>query len=236
MITHLLVDLDDTLLKNSMEEFAPPYYKALSAHLNEIIPPGKMLKYLFAGTQAMMNNSNHETTLEHAFDNVFYPGVGIIKQNLHPHIEIFYDKVFPSLKKYTEVIPDAVKMVEDALSRGLKLVIATNPLFPRKAIIHRLRWAGLDPDRIPFSLITSYETFHFTKPNPAYFQEILATIGVGPENCVMVGNDLEMDINPAKKIGIKTFFLDGSCQSDGGNREDGRGQHNQVIPWIDRLI
>ena len=57
MITHLLVDLDDTLLQNSMEIFAPPYYKALSTHLAAFVPPEIMLPKLLEGTNAMLKNN-----------------------------------------------------------------------------------------------------------------------------------------------------------------------------------
>lgn len=235
MITHLLVDLDDTLLKNSMEEFAPPYYKALSTHLEELIPPKIMMNKLLEGTQAMLTNNNPSATLEQVFDNIFYPGVGLKKEILHPHIEYFYDDIFPTLKIYTKEIPDAVKMVGDALSLGKKIVIATNPLFPIKAIKHRLAWAGLDPVINQFTLITSYEVIHFTKPNPAYYQEILDLLGVKAQNCVMVGNDKEMDIIPARKIGIKTFHLAVNGTQPGEIIGDGIGSHSQVIPWIESI-
>ena len=57
-------------------------------------------------------------------------------------------------------------------------MVATNPIFPRKAILHRLSWAGLAPEQVPFALITDYERFHFAKPNPAFFAEILAQLGL----------------------------------------------------------
>ena len=58
MITHLLVDLDDTLLQNSMEIFAPPYYKALSTHLAAFVAPEVMLPKLLEGTNAMLKNTD----------------------------------------------------------------------------------------------------------------------------------------------------------------------------------
>ena len=48
---------------------------------------------------------------------------------------------------------------------------------------------------------------HASKPNPAYYREIAATIRCAPEDCVMVGNEIENDILPAKRAGMKTFFV-----------------------------
>lgn len=66
--------------------------------------------------------------------------------------------------------------------RGYRLVLATNPVFPREAILERMRWAGVE--RAPWEIITTYEEYHFCKPNPNYFAEILAKMGLlgaGPD-------------------------------------------------------
>ena len=60
-------------------------------------------------------------------------------------------------------------------------------------------------DCVPYS--TDYETMHASKPNPAYYREIAATIRCAPEDCVMVGNEVHNDILPAKRAGMKTFWV-----------------------------
>ena len=235
MITHLLVDLDDTLLQNSMEIFAPPYYKALSTHLAAFVAPEVMLPKLLEGTNAMLKNTDPAVTLEHAFDRVFYPGIGVSKEKLHPSLVQFYDTIFPDLKKYTQQIPAAIEMVNQALEIGLKIVVATNPLFPLKAIEQRLIWSGLSPKDIPYSLIACYEDFHFTKPNPAYYQEIITKLGVKADECVMVGNDIEMDILPALSMGIHCFRIVNNEKSKILKDDFTSGMHQQVIPWINNL-
>jgi HAD superfamily hydrolase (TIGR01549 family) len=234
-VTHLLVDLDDTLLQNSMEIFAPPYYKALSSYLAEFVAPEVMLPKLLEGTNAMLKNTDPAITLEHSFDRIFYPGIGVSKEDLHPSLVQFYNIVFPKLEKYTHQIPAAIEMISDALEIGLKIVVATNPLFPLIAIQQRLQWAGLNANNIPFELIACYEEFHFTKPNPAYFQEIISKLGIKANDCVMVGNDLDMDILPALSLEIPCFQID----KDGRNliTKSGyvSGLHQEVVPWIKSL-
>ena len=38
------------------------------------------------------------------------------------------------------------KSIELLKDKGYNLVVATNPLFPLKAILHRIQWAGLSAD------------------------------------------------------------------------------------------
>jgi hypothetical protein len=85
--------------------------------------------------------------------------------------------------------------------------VATNPIFPRKAILHRLSWAGLEPNQVPFALVTDYERFHFAKPNPAFFAEILAQLGWPNQPAVVIGNSLEDDLVPAARLGLPVFWV-----------------------------
>jgi len=57
-----------------------------------------------------------------------------------------------------------------------------------------------------FLLITDYEAMHFCKPNIEYYQEILTIIEKKPQECLMVGNDVQEDLI-ASQLGIKTFLL-----------------------------
>ena len=84
------------------------------------------------------------------------------------------------------------------------MVAATNPLFPKVATMNRLRWAGFDPE--DFALFTTYEHYHYCKPNPAYYTEVLASLGKQPQNCIMAGNDNLEDM-AAQQLGIKGYLI-----------------------------
>jgi len=204
---NLLIDLDDTLLVNNMDTFAPGYYALLSSTLAEFCPPDRLLPALMAGTRAMILNQDPSKTLEDAFDEIFYPQIGINKPDIAPHILGFYQNQFNSLQDLTKPIPEAKTFIDKAVEKGYQLIIATNPLFPRIAIDQRLKWAGFPVDDYPFRLVTSYEYFHFCKPNPKYYQEIMSMLSLNPVDCIMIGNDLEADIKPAIQAGINAFYI-----------------------------
>ena len=203
----LLFDLDDTLLSNDIDRFLPVYLKMLSKHLAEHIAPDKMIQELLAATQKMLRNQDLSLTLEQVFDAAFYPAIGKTKEELRPSLENFYDQVFPSLEPVTSARPAALPLVQEAIARGHTVVVATNPLFPRKAIEHRLRWAGLPVETTPFTAITSYEYYHFAKPNPAFYAEILAQLGWPSQPAVVIGNSLEDDLRPAAELGLPGYWI-----------------------------
>ena len=105
------------------------------------------------------------------------------------------------------------------------------PDFPLAAIKHRLTWAGLAAE--DFALITAYENMHFTKPNPQYYREIACKLNVNPHNCIMVGNDIMFDIQPAKEAGFKTYFVDETA--GGFNQAESSGRLQDLVIYLDSI-
>jgi FMN phosphatase YigB (HAD superfamily) len=202
----VLLDLDNTLLLNDMARFLPAYLKKLSSYLSEW-PAEIVIQELLAGTRRMVEKKSPVHTLEEEFDAVFYPGLGVEKVYLADRIDRFYREGFPTLQGITSPRLEARDLVDFLFEKGWPVVIATNPLFPATAIEQRLKWAGLPIDRYPFSLVTSYESFHFCKPNPAYLAEILALLGWPDQPAVLIGDGLEEEIIPAGKLGIPAYWV-----------------------------
>ncbi|WKZ37991.1 MAG: DinB family protein [Anaerolineales bacterium] len=231
MTLTLLLDLDDTLLDTNSQAFLPAYFQALSNELAPQIAPELIFRALLSGTQLMNESDDFSRTLREVFDVEFYPKLNIERGDLETAIENFYDTIFPTLRGLTSQIPEAKPFVEWALSQGYRIAIATDPLLPRKATHHRLRWAGLQPEQ--FELVSTYEEFHFSKTHPAYYAEVLGRMG-WPEGAVlMVGNDMERDILPARKLGLATYHVNGEPASSFGPDTGSRGMLSDLRPWLE---
>lgn len=233
----LLLDLDDTLLENDMNVFLPGYLQALSSHLSKYITPARLTSQLLASTGKMVDNQDAAHTLEEVFNADFYPALGISLDELREPLFSFYEDVFPKLAYLTRPRPQAVELVATAFKRGWQVIVATNPLFPRRAIEHRLAWAGLPLDRYPFTLITAYENMHFAKPNPAYFAEILGRLAWPAGPVAVVGNSLSDDIQPAAALGIPVFWLDDSSDPlpPDLHPQSAKGDLSQALAWLEKV-
>jgi FMN phosphatase YigB (HAD superfamily) len=234
MTITLLLDLDDTLLETNMDIYIPAYFKALSTALAEKVAPEVMIPALTDGTKAMMVNTDPALTLREVFDAYFFPRLGIDRPALQTTIDRFYDEIFPSLGSLTKPIPEAVRLVDWAFEQGYQVVIATNPLFPLKAVQHRLRWAGLPPEKYPFALVTSYERFHFAKETVAYYPEVLAQLGWPEDPVVMVGDDIEREVKPTQAAGFPVFWVRKSGQEVAEPGAVPQGTLESFRGWLER--
>lgn len=198
----ILFDLDGTLLPLDMEEFLPKYMLALAEKVE--LEPRLLSQELVASTMKMIANDGKATNSE-VFAQDFFPKFSREQKELEALIELFYEEDFPLLGTGIEAAPAARNAVEAAFAITPKVVIATNSVFPREAIVERMRWANVHD--FPYTLITCYQEMSSAKPSLAYYREILAKIGVEPEEAWMIGNDVEEDL-VAGALGVKTFLVE----------------------------
>jgi hypothetical protein len=90
-------------------------------------------------------------------------------------------------------------------------------------------------EEYPFRLIPSYETFHFSKPNPAYYAEIMSRLGWPEGPVIMVGDNPYNDVDPARRLGISVYWVTDGLKGlpAGLLTPNQQGAIDGVIPWID---
>jgi FMN phosphatase YigB (HAD superfamily) len=207
LIKTLLIDLDDTLLDSNMGEFIPVYMDRLAEYLSDLAPREQLIETLLQAIRSITVNLDPTRTLKSTFDKAFYPVLGVTEKDLRPRVQTFYEQEFPKLRELTKPRPQAPEFIRHAHQSSFELVLATNPLFPRTAITQRLSWSGVDDSDDVWDLITSYETSHFTKPNPEYLAEILGLLGRPCAEAVMIGDNPDADLAPAVLLGMQAFHV-----------------------------
>ena len=204
MITTILFDLDGTLLPMDQDKFVKSYIGRMAKKLAPYgYDPERLTAGLWKGTGAMVKNTGEHTN-EEVFWSVFNNIHGKdcrVDENLFME---YYRNEFQEVAQDCGFDSRAAETIETIKGLGYKVVLATNPLFPSIATYSRAKWAGLNPD--DFEIITTYENSRHCKPNLDYYRDILDTLHLKAENCVMVGNDVQEDM-VAEMLGIRVFLL-----------------------------
>ena len=204
MIKAVLFDLDGTLLPMDQDRFTARYFPLLTKKLEPYgIDPEDIIDALWKGTYLMVTNDGSRTN-EAVIWDYFAQRYGEDFRRMKPVFEEFYGNEFAQAKDITTFQPKAQETVRRLKDAGVRLILATNPIFPVVATNLRIEWAGLSPS--DFELITTYENFNYCKPNPEYYSEILRRCGLKAEDCLMVGNDVSEDM-VATKLGMRTFLV-----------------------------
>jgi HAD superfamily hydrolase (TIGR01509 family) len=124
-----------------------------------------------------------------------------------PDLEQFQDlrKSLRPLHEFYQVwkprLSSGVEGIIAALSRNYRLALAGNQPAHVKEF---LRSQGI-LQYFEYDLVS--EELGLAKPDPLFFEIILDRLGVRPEEAVMVGDRLDNDIYPAKRLGMRTIRL-----------------------------
>ena len=203
-ITAVLFDLDGTLLPMDQNVFIKAYFGGLARRLAPCgYDPQKLIDSIWQGTAAMVKN-NGDVTNEERFWQGFEDAYGKPARQDEEFFAAFYREDFDKVRTSCGYTPAAREIVDTVKACGLRAALATNPIFPAMATERRIAWAGLSPS--DFELITTYENSRHCKPNPDYYRDVMQALGVKPEECLMVGNDVGEDMI-AETLGARVFLL-----------------------------
>lgn len=200
----VLFDLDGTLLPLEQDAFIAAYIKQMVTYLARFgYDPKTMAAAVWAGSEDMIRNDGLATN-EAVFWNRMTDTLGPQVVADQAKFEQYYTEEYHRLRDICGCDPEANALVQRLKSQGIRVILATNPVFPAIATDQRIAWAGLN--KADFELVTTYENSIFCKPNIQYYTSILEQLGLKAEECMMVGNDI-LDDMPASELGMKVFLL-----------------------------
>lgn len=234
-ITTILFDLDGTLIGMDQDEFIRLYFETLLDKLGELgYDKRTMLDVLERCIFATKHNDG-SCTNEVRFWQTFNELTGGPNEELSSALVGFYNNEFIKvLEGSCTPYPRANEVLDCARRKGLRIVLATNPLFPAVATYARIRLGGIEPS--DFEYVTAYENSSYCKPNPDYFRELLSKLGLTPDECVMIGNDTRDDF-AAHALGIPVFVnTDGLINRDNVDLSlHPHGGADELISYIESL-
>jgi FMN phosphatase YigB (HAD superfamily) len=223
----VLFDLDGTLLDIEVTSFLGRYFEALGAAIDARFPGQDLMPAILESTSAMQR-SHPDLTNREVFFTDFLARTGVDLAEEWTVFEDFYRQRFPLLGDGYGPAKGARRAIETARGLGMDVVVATQPIFPRIAIEHRLAWAGLDD--LHLAHVTSYESMHACKPLPDYFREAAALVGADVRDCLMVGDDRTNDM-AAADVGMRTFYVGDSP----GTHADWTGDLDDLAGLLETL-
>lgn len=202
MLKAILFDLDNTLILFNENEFYNQYFERIADSFNDVMPAAQFQEILKNATISLLQNQG-EVTNAQFFMDAFSTGIPDRREDWWLRFSHFYKTEFNSLEKIISLPESLHELFDFLVKTKIKLVLASNPIFPAEVQRQRLVWAGLE--HIPFYFITHIGNMSFCKPRFEYYQQICQKIDESPASCLMVGNDPVNDM-VAARAGLSTYL------------------------------
>lgn len=159
-------------------------YKRINASLWKDYGKGKI-------TKDYLRDARFQLTLEH---------LNIFDDELAKKLSDGYVALSP---RQTLIFPHAIEVLEELKKMGVKLHIITNGF--KEVQFIKLENCGLLPF---FEVIVCSEDVGFNKPDKQIFQYAMDKAGAKADESMMIGDDLEVDVEGALRIGMHAIHFD----------------------------
>lgn len=195
----ILIDLDDTLIDDTfaMRQAARSFgemHEDLAAHSPEDLAD----RWAGLTEHHWRRFRDGETTLQGQRRARIR---GLLSRDVpDPEADEFFSRYLARYETHWRLVEDA----EAFLSRtaGVPKVIVSNG--ERGQALRKVERLGLAPH---FVAVLTPEVAGKPKPDPALFLAALALLGLEPADCLMIGDNHEADIAPARSLGIPAFHV-----------------------------
>lgn len=99
-------------------------------------------------------------------------------------------------------------MLESLTTRGFKLGVVSNGCGNVEVLCRDLGFSD------HLSVIADSRRLGVAKPDPAIFLHAVDRLGIDPASTLMVGDSFDRDIRPARRLGMRTAWLEGDVERE----------------------
>lgn len=184
----ILFDLYGTLIDINTDEFSDDFWIEFAKNMN--VSDYKKLKNDYYNTCAKYQKLKEELEIKDVFKDIV--DFDVLEACL----------IFRKLSTKYICLYDGVVELLDELSKEHNLYVLSNA--QASFTIPELKELGIYDY---FKDIAISSDYGIKKPNIMFFKEAINNFNL-KDDIVMIGNDYECDIKPAKKLGLKTVFIE----------------------------
>ncbi|MBD3382660.1 MAG: HAD-IA family hydrolase [candidate division Zixibacteria bacterium] len=115
----------------------------------------------------------------------------------------FLEHYYQPIRDHLSLIPGAIDVLHFFKSKGCKLGLISNTVFPQRYHYEDMQNFGVLEffDEIVFS-----SEFEYRKPHPAIFEHVLRKLDISADQAFFVGDRVDVDVAGAKNAGITAIL------------------------------
>lgn len=122
--------------------------------------------------------------------------------DVKPFVEEIADYYVTESPKKTQLFPNTISSLKYLKEKGYRLFLLTNGFLEVQKV--KIRESGIEPY---FEQMITSEEAGYQKPDPRIFKFALNSVKASLNECLMIGDDIENDIQGAKNFGMDSVLF-----------------------------
>ncbi len=208
MIKAVLLDLDNAFLDQADQQSAKTFRRAFAQHLEADTGIASADGVFHRARQKLNNRRDCVSTNDELMTASIAADLNAPVSDILPLLEPLHQASFEQARGWTSAAAGARPLAQALLDKGLSVAIVSDPIYREAVVIHQLRWAGLGDFLESFAFVSSSQNTHFAKTDPAFYAELIARIGIEPDEALLVGGNRQQDTLPAETVGLHIWQLE----------------------------
>ena len=210
MIKAVLLDLEDTLLQGVNCSVGESIQQSIESVSRSNPSTAEMASAYAAALNQLASHRDMMTCNAEVLSGSIAESLHVSHEETEDRLDLFFAFLNETIRKYVFADPCSVPLVSALLEQNLAVALAVQPIYPETSILEWLDWTGLSPYKDDLEFIACSRDLHFVKPDPAFYAEIVARIGVEPDETLLIGNCRSNVSAAAKAAGLHTWQI---CES-----------------------
>ena len=210
MIKAVLLDMEDTLLQGVNCSVGESIQQSIESVSRSNPSTAEMASAYAAALNQLASHRDMMTCNAEVLSGSIAESLHMSHEETEDRLDLFFAFLNDTIRKYVFADPCSVPLVSALLEQNLAVALAVQPIYPETSILEWLDWTGLSPYKDDLEFIACSRDLHFVKPDPAFYAEIVARIGVEPDETLLIGNFRSNVSATAKAAGLHTWQI---CKS-----------------------
>ncbi len=213
MIKAVLLDLENSLLDQPSHQFAATFRRAFAQHLEEQTGIKSADGVLRRAMQKLNGRRDFVSSNDEIMTSSIAADLNASVSDIQLKLGSLYQASYAQARSAARAALGARQLVETLLDQGLAVAVVSNPIYRESAIVQRLQWAGLGDFIESFAFLSSSENMHFAKADPPFYAELIARVGIEPDEALLVADKRQNDHLPAETVGLHTWLVENATDS-----------------------
>ena len=207
MIKAVVLDLDEPLLQSPDRRLPAASHPDLDDHLGIKLGKSYFPHMLKRAVRALDITRDMMTTNAEVLIASLSKDCNCDPETIERLLRTYYEASGHPRRAHSQFSQILKTLTNNFIQQNVSIAIASDTVYTESATRKWVHWAGLEEFVNEFAFFAHGQNMHFAKGHPAYYAELIARVGIEPDECLIIGDSQARNLAAAEAVGANTWHI-----------------------------